>query len=144
IENKQTESSLKNSNTTRYTNLTTSKFNHTNEDEPVFESMVRRKTMRYYIGNIGQKSNRAGLINFLNNYGIEPVGVRVIETYRGHLSAKITVYASDKDTLESEIIWPKKMYCRRWYGSKQWNERLDNDNHYDENCNYEYDASSVD
>ena len=50
--------------------------------------IVRRKTIRYYIGNIGQKSNRAGMIKFLKVYGVEPVGVRIIETLRGRLSAK--------------------------------------------------------
>ena len=57
-------------------------------EEPVFESFVRRKTIRYYVGNIGIKSNRAGLVNFLKENGVEPVGVRMIETNRGNLAAK--------------------------------------------------------
>ena len=116
--------------------------NHSAE-QPRFEGIIRRKTIRYYIGNIGSKSNRTGLIQFLKEYGIEPVGVRIIETNRGHLSAKITVFAADKYTIESCISWPKKTYCRRWYGVEQWNTRTENDN-YDYNHYNDYGASSVD
>ena len=93
-------------------------------DEPIFESVVRRKTIRYYVGNIGSKSNRAGLVQFLNELGVEPVGVRIITTNRGCLAAKITVYASDRYTVEA-ATWPKKVYCRRWYGKQTWNARAD-------------------
>ena len=113
------------------------------EDEPRFEGIVRRKTIRYYIGNIGQQSNRTGLIKYLQDYGVDPVGVGIIETHRGHLSAKITVYASDRYTMESCITWPKKTYCRRWYGVQQWNTRTDNDS-YSNNYYNDNGASSVD
>ena len=81
---------------------------------------MRRRTIRYYIGNIGAKSNRSGLVHFLKEYGVEPVGVRIITTSRGCLAAKITVYASDRDVVEN-AVWPKKVYCRRWYGKQSWN-----------------------
>lgn len=106
-------------------------------EEPVFESVVRRKTIRYYVGNIGIKSNRAGLVNFLKENGVEPVGVRMIETNRGNLAAKITIYSSEKFIVESNI-WPRKMYCRRWYGKQNWNSRFND--YYD----YEYENQDVD
>ena len=101
-------------------NMSTPHFESTASDEPIFESVVRRRTIRYYIGNIGPKSNRAGLVQFLKDYGVEPVGVRIIQTSRGCLAAKITVYASDRYTIEAPDIWPKKVYCRRWYGKQNW------------------------
>ena len=119
-------------------------FGQMEPEEPIFESVVRRKTIRYYIGNIGQKSNRAGLLSFLKEYGVEPVGARIIETHRGHLSAKITVYASDRYMLESGITWPKKMYCRRWYGMQQWNAKSDNTDQYNEDYQNDYEAYGVD
>ena len=61
----------------------------------MFEIVVRRKTIRYYDGTIGIKSNRAGLANFLKENGVEPVGVRMIETNRGNLAAKITFNSSE-------------------------------------------------
>ena len=85
---------------------------------------MRRETIRYYVGNIGSKSNRAGLVQFLNELGVEPVGVRIITTNRGCLVAKITVYASDRYIVEA-ATWPKKVYCRRWYGKQTWNARAD-------------------
>ena len=100
--------------------MSTPYFESTASDEPIFESVVRRRTIRYYIGNIGPKSNRAGLVQFLKDYGVEPVGVRIIQTSRGCLAAKITVYASDRYTIEAPDIWPKKVYCRRWYGKQNW------------------------
>ena len=119
-------------------------FRQIESEEPIFESVVRRKTVRYYIGNIGQKSNRAGLLGFLKEYGIEPVAARIIETHRGHLSAKITAYTSERYMLESGITWPKTMYCRRWYGIQQWNAKADNDGQYDDYYQNEYEASWVD
>ena len=59
-------------------------------------SNIVQRTIRYYIGNIGPSSNRAGLLQFLKEHGVVPIGVRMIETHRGHLSAKITVNASDR------------------------------------------------
>ena len=106
-------------------------------EEPVFESVVRRKTIRYYVGNIGIKSNRAGLVNFLKENGVEPVGVRMIETNRGNLAAEITIYSSEKFIVESNI-WPRKMYCRRWYGKQNWNSRFND--YYD----YEQENQDVD
>ena len=53
--------------------------------------------------------------------------MRIIETNRGHLSAKITELAADKYTIESCIAWSKKTYCRRWYGNE--NTRTGNDNY---------------
>ena len=84
-------------------------------EEPVFESFVRRRTIRLYVGNIGLQvsSNRAGLLQFLKEHGVVPIGVRMIEPHRGHLSAKITVNASNRYAVEYDIPWPKKMYCRR-------------------------------
>ena len=125
------------SNTDTYTNE-----HYHSTEEPRFECIIRRKTIRYYIGNIGSKSNRTGLIQFLKEYGVEPVGVRIIETNRGHLSAKITVFAADKYTIESCIAWPKKTYCRRWYGNEQWITRTGNDN-YDYSHYNDHGASSV-
>lgn len=119
-------------------------FRHMDSEEPIFESIVRRRTIRYYIGNIGQKSNRAGLIKFLNEHGVEPVSVRIKETYRGHLSAKIIVFASDRYTIESCITWPRKMYCRRWQGNQQWNSRSDSNNHYEDNYYYDNSSGGVD
>ena len=68
--------------------------------KPVFESVVRRRTIHYYICNIGLSSKRAGLLQFLKEHGVIPIGVRMIETHRGHLSAKITVNASDRYTVD--------------------------------------------
>ena len=133
----------------KYTFNETASFGQKESEEPIFEGIVRRKTIRYYIGNIGQKSNRAGMIKFLKVYDVEPVGVRIIETFRGLLSAKITVYASDRYKMESGITWPKKMYCRRWYGMQQWNAKSEydknyNDNYNNDNYNNDYEASGVD
>ena len=73
----------------------------------MFESVNRRRTIRYYIGGISKDSNRAGLIDFLEYYGIKPAGVRMIETRRNSLSAKLTINSSDRHVIESEI-WPKE------------------------------------
>ena len=97
------------------------------DEQPVFESVNRRRTIRYYIGGISKDSNRAGLIDFLEYYGIKPAGVRMIETRRNSLSAKLTINSSDRHVIESEI-WPKGMYCRRWQGQQKWNERFENPN----------------
>ncbi|MEW8548806.1 MAG: hypothetical protein AB2693_35350 [Candidatus Thiodiazotropha sp.] len=142
ISQKATKTNAKN----LYTSNETPVFSHMDSEEPIFEGIVRRRTVRYYIGNIGQKSNRLGLIKFLNDYGIEPVGVRIIETYRGHLSAKITVFASDSSIVESCITWPKKMYCRRWQGVQQWNARSDytSNNYYEDNYYHENETGGVD
>ena len=81
-------------------------------EEPVFESIVRRRTICYYVGNIGLQgsSNRAGLLQFLKEHGVFSIGVRMIEPHRGHRIAKITVNAFDRYTVEYGIPWPKKMY----------------------------------
>ena len=113
-------------------------------EEPVFESAVRRRTIRYYIGNIGPSSNRAGLLQFLKEHGVVPIGVRMIETHRGHLSATITVNASDRYTVEYDIPWPKKMHCRRWLGKQQWSSRSDHTDYYDENDYYCNENEGVD
>ena len=63
----------------KYTDTYSNEHYHSAE-EPRFEGIIRRKTIRYYIGNIGSKSNRTGLIQFLKEYGIEPVGVRIKES----------------------------------------------------------------
>ena len=86
------------------------------------------------------------MIKFLKVYGVEPVGVRIIETLRGRLSAKITVYASDRYKLEFGITWTKKMYCRCWYGMQQWKAKSEydknyNDNYNNDNYNIDYEAS---
>ena len=60
----------------------------------------------------------------------------MIEPHRGHLSAIITVNASDRYTVEYDIPWPKKMYCRRWLGKQQWPSRSDHTDYYDENDYY--------
>ena len=93
-------------------------------EKPIFESVVRRKTIRYYIGGISSDSNRAGLVQFMDEHGVKPVGVRMIDTNRGSLAAKITVYATDRYIIESDI-WPKKMYCRQWYGKQRWGNKFD-------------------
>ena len=67
---------------------------------------------------------------------MEPVGVRIIQTTRGCLAAKITVYASDKYTIEADI-WPKKVYCRRWYGKQSW---MAKSNSYNEEEQWAYDV----
>ena len=122
----------------------TSHLSQTGCEEPVFESVVRRRTIRYYIGNIGLSSNRAGLLQFLKEHGVVPIGMRMIETHRGHLSAKITVNASDRYTVEYDIPWPKKMYCRRWLGKQQWSSRLDHTDYYDENDYHRNENKEVD
>ena len=81
------------------------------DEQPVFESVNRRRAIRYYIGGISKDSNRAGLIDFPEYYGIKPAGVRMIETRRNSLSARLTINSSDRHVIESEI-WPKGMYCR--------------------------------
>ena len=60
----------------------------------------------------------------------------MIETQRGHLSAKLTVNASDRYTVEYDIPLAKKMYCRRWFEKQQWSFRSDHTGYYDENDNY--------
>lgn len=92
-------------------------------EKPIFESVVRRKTIRYYIGGISSDSNRAGLVQFMDEHGVKPVGVRMIDTNRGSLAAKITVYATDRHIIESDI-WPRKMYCRQWYAKQRWNNKF--------------------
>lgn len=59
----------------------------------------------------------------MDEHGVKPVGVRMIDTKRGSLAAKITVYATDRYIIESDI-WPKKMYCRQWYGKQRWSNKF--------------------
>lgn len=121
----------------QYPNLP--KFNPVEDEKPRFESVIRRRTIRYYVGGISLDSNRAGLIKFLDEHGVKAVGVRIIETRRNSLAAKITVYTADRHIIESDI-WPRKMYCRRWYGKEQWNAKFD----YHKAWQYEEDSQSVD
>ena len=75
---------------------------------------MRRRTVRYYIDGKGTESDRAGLGQFLTDHGITPVGVRMIDTNRGRLAAKITAYKTDKHIVESDI-WHRKMYCSAFH-----------------------------
>lgn len=92
---------------------------YTNE-EPVFKSVPTGRTRRYYIGGISKLSNRAGTSKFFTDRGIEPATIRLIETKRGTLAAKIAFYEQDWETIENKAFWPRKMYCRRWYGEREW------------------------
>ena len=89
--------------------------------------------MRYYVGGIATYSNRAGLIDFLKTNGIEAAAVKLIDTNRGSLAAKLTLYQSDSEKVESRHFWPGKMYCRRWYSETQWQSKFSNGGNYDNN-----------
>ena len=94
--------------------------NYENNENPVFESVNSRRTRRYYVGGIAEYSNRSGMIQFLRSNGITPATVKIIDTHRGSLAAKITLYEMDWDTVERKQFWPRKMYCRRWYSEAEW------------------------
>ena len=93
-------------------------------NEPVFESVPSRRTRRYYIGGISSYSNREGLLKFLKSKNISPVAAKMIDTNRGNLAAKLTLYQSDSHIVEVMKFWPGKMYCRRWYSQAAWDALL--------------------
>lgn len=91
---------------------------------PVFESVHSRKTRRYYVGGIASYSNRDGIIEYLTENNVTPVGVKLIDTNRGSLSAKITVYQDQCYLVEDKTFWPPKIYCRRWYSEREWESKF--------------------
>lgn len=97
----------------------------------MFESVGSRRTQRYYIGGIARYSNREGLNDFLEYYGIKPAAVKLIQTKRGPLSAKVTVYKHQCEIMEDETIWTDKLYCRKWQSVEKWNARYDDFNNED-------------
>lgn len=107
----------------------------TYSDEPVFESVGSKSTQRYYVGGIASYSNRAGLYQFLRQKGIKPVGIRMMKTFNGNLAAKITIESHQCHIVENKRFWPRKTYCRRWYGENQWNS-LFSENY--DNSSYNY------
>jgi len=64
------------------------------------------------------------MIDFLKSKHITPATVKLIDTNRGNLAAKITLYEQDWDTVEQRHFWPRKMYCRRWYSEQEWESLL--------------------
>lgn len=100
-----------------------STFTHENEG-PVFESVRSRKAKRYYVGGIASYSNRTGIIAFLNSRNIEPAAVKLINTDRGCLAAKPTLYESHCEKIERRRFWRRKMYCRRWYSETEWSSKF--------------------
>lgn len=96
----------------------------TPNEVPVFECVSSKRTRRYYIGGIARTSNRDGFLRFLEQRGIHPTGLRMINTNRGSLAAKVTVNQSDGYTMENKTFWPGKFYCRRWYSNNAWNEKF--------------------
>ena len=97
-----------------------------NDDNVVFEGVVRRRTRRFYVGGIGVKSTAEGLGKFLKEYGIDPLSIKFLHSKRNCLSAKLTVYNSDCNTVEKNVTWPKGVYVRRWYGNQSWRDRFNN------------------
>lgn len=93
-------------------------------DEPVFQSVRSRRTRRYYVGGIATYSNRAGIIEFLKSKHVEPASIKLIDTKRGSLAAKLTIYQSDCDIIENRHFWPRRVYCRRWYSEASWKSKL--------------------
>ena len=71
------------------------------EEEAIFESVPSRRTQRYYVGGISKDSNKAGLLLFLKSKRIYPESVKLIDTNRGTIAAKLTVYKSDCEQIES-------------------------------------------
>jgi len=93
-------------------------------EEPIFRSVSSTKTRRYYVGGISKKSNRSGMLRFLKENNIHPQSLRLIDTGRGSLAAKVTVHQEEWESIENRRIWPRKMYCRRWYSEMEWESRL--------------------
>lgn len=96
----------------------------TDNEDAVFECVGSTRTRRYYVGGIALSSNRAGLVKFLKDRNITPVGVRMINTNRGSQAAKITINVSHGYLVEDKSFWPRKFYCRRWYGENHWNSKF--------------------
>ena len=103
---------------------TTKVNNDTDSSEPLFESIKSRRTRRYYVGGIATYSNREGVIAFLKSKHIEPAAVKLIDTNRGSLAAKLTIYQSDSSVIENRRFWPRRMYCRRWYSENDWQSKF--------------------
>ena len=98
----------------------------------VFESVRSRRTQRYYIGGISYQSNEAGILQFLESKNIYPESMKLIDTHRGSLAAKLTIYKSDCKAVESQHFWPRRIYCRKWYSVKSWTDmREGNEADYD-------------
>ncbi|KAL4225283.1 hypothetical protein ACF0H5_015971 [Mactra antiquata] len=77
-------------------------------NEPIFQSVGSKRTTRYYVGGIAPVSNRAGIVQYLRERGIKPIGLRMINTYNGDLAAKLTIESHDCDTIEHRRFWPRK------------------------------------
>ncbi|MES9879587.1 MAG: hypothetical protein ABW185_01750 [Sedimenticola sp.] len=112
------------------------------DEDPVFECVSAKRTRRYYVGGIARTSNRAGFLTFLKQKNINPAGLRLIETNRGSLAAKLTVNLSDGYRLEDKSFWPGKFYCRRWYGNNTWNSKFTNNDTEESKNYYDYDQYS--
>ncbi|KAL4217886.1 hypothetical protein ACF0H5_022625 [Mactra antiquata] len=79
-------------------------------NEPIFQSVGSKRTTRYYVGGIAPVSNRAGIVQYLRERGIKPIGLRMINTYNGDLAAKLTIESHDCDTIEHKRFWPRKRF----------------------------------
>ena len=91
---------------------------------PIFESVQPCRTSRYYVGGISLNSNRDGMFEFFKVRNIKPVSIKLIDTKRNSLAAKITIDRHDCPTIEDKQFWPRGMYCRRWYSEMEWESKF--------------------
>lgn len=60
------------------------------------------------------------MLQFLKSKGVIPATLKLIDTHRGSLAAKVTIFENDWDTVERKSFWPHRIYCRRWYSEADW------------------------
>jgi len=64
------------------------------------------------------------MLRLLIENNIHPQSLRLIDTGRDSLTAKVTVHQEEWESIENRRIWPSKMYCRRCYSEMEWESRL--------------------
>ncbi|CAC5398849.1 unnamed protein product [Mytilus coruscus] len=95
-------------------------------NKDIFVGVTQRKrSARYYLSGIDNKSTRSGILQFLDVKGVNST---FLQLYHGkynysRISAKLNVTEESASIIETEAFWPAGVRCRRWLNNHDWQNR---------------------
>ncbi|CAC5372012.1 unnamed protein product [Mytilus coruscus] len=85
----------------------------------------RKRSSRYYLSGIDNKSTRSGILQFLEVKGVNSTFLQLFHGKYNYsrISAKLNVTEESASIIETEAFWPAGVRCRRWLNNHDWQNR---------------------
>ncbi|CAG2250537.1 unnamed protein product [Mytilus edulis] len=85
----------------------------------------RKRSARYYLSGIDNRSTRSGILQFLEVKGVNTTFIQLFHGKYNYsrISAKLNVTEESASIIETDEFWPAGVRCRRWLNNHDWQNR---------------------